>query len=302
MDPSMQDNAQKVVKFVQMLLADLDDKSAIGPSLIAEQIEIVLAMKPSWAENLDRTAVTEELVRRFSMWIGKDGTLRNDAGHVAWLDASRKADWRLWQRYREFMKRDLSTAAIEALDRSTDGVLGLLEDPQRDGGWDRRGLVVGHVQSGKTGNYTGLICKAADAGYKIIIVLAGLHNNLRSQTQIRLDEGFLGYTPVPAGAEPTLTGVGHIDSDKAIRPNYVTNRTDKGDFSTAVAKNLGITPEERPWLFVVKKNKTVLKRLLGWIRSHVADTTDVATGRKIVTKLPLLVIDDDPALRLGAPR
>ncbi|MCV5360486.1 hypothetical protein OFM87_32545, partial [Escherichia coli] len=70
---------------------------------------------------------------------------------------------------------------LDTLDRSTDRVLGLLEQPGREGRWDRRGLVVGHVQSGKTSHYTGLICKAADAGYKIIIVLAGLHNNLRSQ-------------------------------------------------------------------------------------------------------------------------
>ncbi|ECY4148095.1 hypothetical protein AU717_25600, partial [Salmonella enterica subsp. enterica serovar Tennessee] len=42
-------------------------------------------------------------------------------------------------------------------------------------------------------NYTGLICKAADAGYKLIIVMAGMHNDLRSQTQLRLDEDFLGY-------------------------------------------------------------------------------------------------------------
>ena len=54
-------------------------------------------------------------------------------------------------------------------------------------------MVVGQVQSGKTANYTGLICKAADAGYKLIVVLAGLHNSLRSQTQLRLDEGFLGF-------------------------------------------------------------------------------------------------------------
>lgn len=46
------------------------------------------------------------------------------------------------------------------------------------------------MQSGKTANYTGLICKAADAGFNFIIVLAGIHNNLRSQTQSRIDEGF----------------------------------------------------------------------------------------------------------------
>ena len=59
---------------------------------------------------------------------------------------------------------------VDGLDESTSDILGLLEDPLRADPWDRRGLVVGHVQSGKTSNYTGLINKAADAGYKIIIV------------------------------------------------------------------------------------------------------------------------------------
>ena len=79
----------------------------------------------------------------------------------------------------------------------------------------RRGLVMGNVQSGSTANYAGLICKAADAGYKVIIVLAGMHNNLRSQTQVRLDEGFLGYKsvrPKPGGTSFEKTGVGMIDT------------------------------------------------------------------------------------------
>ena len=145
---------------------------------------------------------------------------------------------------------------------------------------------------GKTGNYTGLICKAADAGYKIIIVLAGLHNNLRSQTQMRLDEGFLGYETRPIADDIREIGVGLVDRDPSIRPNYVTNRTNNGDFSTARANTLGITPEQRPWLFVVKKNKTVLERLLGWVRHHVAEAQD-ENGRKIVKRLPLLLIDDE---------
>lgn len=173
-------------------------------------------------------------------------------------------------------------------------MLGLLEDPKREGPWDRRGLVVGHVQSGKTSHYSGLICKAADAGYKIIIVLAGLHNNLRSQTQVRLDEAFLGYKTTAFDGEAVAPiGVGEIDADPDIRPNYATNRADSGDFSTRIARNLGITPEQRPWLFVVKKNKTVLERLLGWIRNHVANAKDKETGRPIVTHLPVLVIDDE---------
>lgn len=284
---------QIIVKFAQELLLN-EDRAALTPDLIGEKIDLVLAMNGKWREGHDRQAVTDELIRRFSLWIGQDATLQNNEGHKDWLNAARKQDWRYWQRYREWLERKLSIKAVEALDRSTDSVLALLEDPLREGAWDRRGLVVGHVQSGKTSHYSGLTCKAADAGYKIIIVLAGLHNNLRSQTQMRLDEAFLGFKATVLDDEThEPIGVGEIDADPAIRPNFATTRTEKGDFSTKVARNLGITPEQRPWLFVVKKNKTVLTRLLGWIRNHVANTHDRETGRRIVTNLPLLLIDDE---------
>eukprot|EP01036_Dinobryon_divergens_P053856 gene53856-71971_t len=168
----------------------------------------------------------------------------------------------------------MSVTAVDALDKSTDQILGWMEDPDRAGAWDRRGLVVGHVQSGKTANYSGLICKAADSGYKIIVILAGLHNNLRSQTQIRLEEGFLGYETSATGDIVKLIGVGEHGRDFEIKPNCATNRTNNGDFNTKIAKHLAITPEQRPWLFVVKKHKVVLERLLKWIRGHVADATD----------------------------
>jgi hypothetical protein len=284
---------QKVVKIVSELLAE-EEKTARTPGLISEKIDLVLAMHPKWRDSVDRAAVLDEVIRREAFWIGQDATLRDDEGHQAWLNAARKRDWRYWQRYREWLERKLPREAVDALDESTDTVLGLLDDPDRDGSWTRRGLVVGHVQSGKTSHYSGLICKAADAGYKIVIVLAGLHNNLRSQTQMRLDEAFLGYKTTAFNEEAyTMVGVGEIDADPAIRPNFATTRSEKGDFNTGVAKNFGITPEKRPWLFVVKKNKTVLTRLLSWIRNHVADGRDQESGRPIVTNLPILVIDDE---------
>ncbi|MBI1676079.1 Z1 domain-containing protein [Shewanella sp. DW31] len=283
----------EVLKIVQVLLQGEQDKSLITPTLIDEKISIVLILNPPWNETIDRNWIIEELIRRFSVWIGKDASLINNDGHEPWLTTERKQGWRYWQRYSEWQESKLPYSAIRGLNDSTDHVLGLLENPLRDGAWDRRGLVVGHVQSGKTANYTGLICKAADAGYKIIIVLAGMHNNLRSQTQMRLDEGFLGYETSPFKDKLKIIGVGELDGDLSIRPNYATNRTNNGDFSASVARNLGITPEQRPWLFVVKKNKTVLQRLYKWIQDHVADTTDTESGRKVVTKLPLLVIDDE---------
>lgn len=294
MDIEQQEINQKIIKVAQELLLGEENKSDITLALIAQKIELAAALNAKWRAAIDTTFVTDELIRRFSIWIGQDTTIKNEAGHVAWLQASRKKDWRYWQRYSEWLERTLSFKAVEALDTTTNTILGLLEDPQRPGVWDRRGLVVGHVQSGKTGNYTGLICKAADAGYKIIIVLAGLHNNLRSQTQMRLDEGFLGYETQPLrDGDLRIIGVGEIDGDLSIRPNYATNRSEKGDFVNAAARNLGVTPEERPWLFVVKKNKSVLERLYRWIRDHVADQEDQQTGRKVVTRLPILVIDDE---------
>jgi hypothetical protein len=286
-------NKTSVIKIVQELLLDEPDRTAITPALIAEKIALALGLKPKWAVDLDHEAVTDELIRRFSVWRGQDTSLENSEGHIPWLNADRKQEWRYWQRYREMQEERLAWEPVEGLERSSDKIVGMLEDPLRPGPWDRRGLVVGHVQSGKTGNYTGVICKAADAGYKIIVVLAGMHNNLRSQTQMRLDEGFLGFETNPVAEGLREIGVGRIDRDPAIRPNFATNRTEKGDFITSNIKNLGITPEQRPWLFVVKKNKTVLARLLRWIQMHVADATDPVTGRRIVTTLPLLIIDDE---------
>jgi hypothetical protein len=283
---------QQVVKFAQLLLAD-SEAGSVDSARIDEAINQALVVKPAWAVGIDRNAVKDELIRRYSVWIGEDTTLKSEKGHIAWLTTDRKAGWRYWQRYREYLESSISEAALNGLDRSTDTILGLLEDPGRQDAFDRRGLVVGHVQSGKTASYTGLISKAADAGYKIVIVLAGLHNNLRSQTQVRLDEGFLGYETRANTSDFTPTGVGLIDSDPAIRPNYATNRSNSGDFNRAVARSLGISPEERPWLFVVKKNKSVLTLLLNWIRNRVVNTKDTTTGRALVTNLPLLVIDDE---------
>lgn len=293
-----------MITIVQQLLLDERNLAAVSPALIAEKMNCVLRIAPNLRQGLDHDGIVDELTRRFSVWMGKDTALNSTVGHEAWLNATRKSGWRYWQRYREWIEQDLSWKEAEALDLSTDTVLGFLEDPLRDGPWDRRGLVVGHVQAGKTAHYTGLLCKAADAGYKIVIVLAGLHNNLRSQTQMRLECGFLGYkTPVEDAL--SILGVGTIDSDKDIHPNCATNRSNSGDFCRRIANNLAISPEQRPWLFVVKKNKAILRELLKWIQNHAADTNrpnldpphapadGLPLVRRVVTRLPLLVIDDE---------
>jgi len=290
----MNDMQRSILTIAQTLVHVEGNNTAITPQFIAEKVAVAASMIPhSEGGAPDIGAITTELVRRFGHWIGRDSILDDPRGHVQWLVAARKQGWRYWARYRMLLEQGLSRSVVDALDESTDAILSRLEDPLREGAWDRRGLVVGHVQSGKTSNYTGLICKAADAGYKIIIVLAGLHNNLRSQTQIRLEEGFLGYETSPNRDPGKRVGVGVIDSDPSIHPHCATTRMDNGDFNAAVARHFSISPEERPWLFVVKKQKTVLEQLLRWISAHVADSTETGTGRRIVSKLPLLLVDDE---------
>lgn len=290
----MPDDFTDALFIAQTLLHGRAAEAPLTREIIAEEVERALAIKPRWRETIDSGALCRELETRFNIWIGQERTLVGDDDHRAWLTAERKQDFRYWSRYRQHVAADLAPSTVEAIDRVTDRILGLLEDPHRDGGWDRRGLVVGHVQSGKTANYIGLTCKAADAGYQLIIVLAGLHKNLRSQTQMRLDDGFLGYETMPPGEAARRpfnpVGVGLID--QTLRPNYVTNRSDNGDFSRAVANNMGINPGGPPLLFVVKKNSRVLRNLLDWV-NWAANGRDPETGRPLVRGVPLLVVDDE---------
>ena len=282
-----------------MIRQRMGDGPPLSREMIAESVKTVLSLDPRWRDSVDSDRLVRDLETRFDVWIGRETTLEGNDDHVRWLDAERAQGWRYWPRYRQHLQSTWAPSSIESLDTVTDRVLSLLEDPNREGAWDRRGLVVGHVQSGKTSNYIGLICKAADAGYKLIVVLSGLHKNLRSQTQMRLDEGFLGYETLPPQEAHTrdlrTIGAGLIDPDPAIRPDYVTNRADNGDFSRTVANNLGINPGGRPLLFVIKKNVSVLRNLQSWV-DRVSDATEAETDRLIVRNVPLLVIDDEADL------
>ncbi|AIT20902.1 Z1 domain protein [Burkholderia thailandensis E254] len=282
---------ENVIATAQRLVKAEKDRSKVTAAYIAEKVARAAEMfEIDTTSTVDQPLAVSTLIQRFSHWIGKATTLKDDAGHIHWLNAARKKDWHYWRRYRDYLEAKLSDRVVDGLDDATDNILTLLEDPYRTDAWDRRGLVVGHVQSGKTSNYSGLICKAADAGYKIIIVLAGTHNNLRSQTQMRLEEGFLGYETT-VDRDPGLP-IGVAEFGEDLKTNSATTRADNGDFNKAIAKHFhGISPEERPWLFVVKKQKTVLTALLNWIQSRVFDATK--DGRKVVTKLPLLMIDDE---------
>lgn len=280
---------------VVTLLTRFPDDGALTPDIIRSQVQAAASLVELTTGTTLRAEEVPNLVREieslFNAWIGTPQILEDDTGHLPWLPDRRDSiEWRYWNRYRTYLQQEWATPrTIQGLEELTDETLGRLEDPLRPGPWDRRGLVVGHVQSGKTAHYAGLICKAVDSGYRLIVVLAGLHKSLRSQTQIRLEEAFLGYSSL-GGEAKTLVGVGNLDH--SLHPNTITDRTDGGDFKKAVAQQFNIHPGQDPLLFVIKKNGSTLRNLLKWVRGFAHDL-EAGTGRKFVKDVPILVIDDE---------
>ncbi len=219
-------------------------------------------------ESIEIDRLVREIETLCDVYVPTMSTLDDMRDHQEWL-SSRRADieWRFWERYQRYLREGskMPPQAVRRLDEVTDQILSRLENPQRTGPWNRRGMVVGQVQSGKTSNYISLICKAADAGYKLIVVLAGLHNSLRSQTQQRLDEGFLGFDTQKRGLfDPNNVrlGVGRLTGAKLYHAHSLTNSADKGDFSLTVANQVNVmTGGADPVLLVVKKNASVLKNI-----------------------------------------
>ncbi|MBU3029672.1 Z1 domain-containing protein [Paracoccus marinaquae] len=196
-----------------------------------------------------------------------------------------------WGRYRKLLNlKGQPKSVIDATDEVTDRVLDRLGDPRNLSPWSRRGMVVGHVQSGKTANYTGLICKAADAGYRLIVVIAGIHNNLRNQTQARIDEGFIGrdtgrLAHANRAQRQKIIGVGQFDQREF--PVSLTNTLRDFNKATATTNTSQIGQYNVPVVLVIKKNSSTLKNLLEWLKEH-----SVHQGTQMVSQ-PMLLIDDE---------
>lgn len=202
-----------------------------------------------------------------------------------WVRKREDIAWTYASAYEKFLlKEGWPPRMVQSLSDVTGRILGHLQDPRSDGtSWDRRGLVIGHVQSGKTANYTGLIARAADAGYKFIIVIAGIHNNLRKQTQERVDEAFIGRSSDPEDRRPI--GVG-LDS-RYPQPATLTNINEDFNKTTAAKSGWKINDFSKPIILVIKKNVTTLTALHEWLKALNAE----GDGR--ISDVPMLLIDDE---------
>lgn len=223
--------------------------------------------------------------------IGYADTLRSRDGEhqVGWY-LQNDSDGYFWNRFRTYLNKKWSIPVVDRLHKTTDDIMDDLGDPRSEAPFQRRGLLLGDVQSGKTATYTAICNKAADAGYRVIIVLAGMMENLRIQTQERLDAEFVGldskYTldkKADSAMRNKPVGVGLVPPFNVDR--RITRFTSVStDFKASVIKSNGLNLNDLKGtaLFVVKKNKSVLNNLLAWL-----------TKDEDVLNLPLLLIDDE---------
>ncbi|MFD8589101.1 Z1 domain-containing protein [Streptomyces sp. NPDC059637] len=218
-----------------------------------------------------------------------------------------------WPAYRDLLARKgWSEEAIAGLDTASTNVVERLGNPTAEEAYQSRGLVVGYVQSGKTANFTGVIAKAIDAGYRLVIVLGGTLNLLRAQTQRRLDMELVGRENILRGApdhesdyydDPAWAKGGflsHGGSPAALGAFDIVRMTTRDDDYKSLLQGIVALEFEKQEpalplhdprnlhrssarLMVVKKNKTVLAKL-------VKDLNKIKTP---LGEIPVLIIDDE---------
>jgi len=277
---------------------------------ITEERNIANALISGLA-NMPQTPTREQVVekaRQIAAIFGYTGDLRNIVSEamisvdtrmgagVSLVDVTSKHDeqwvhkreginWTYAKSYEEFLRNDgWPPQMVQSLSDVTTRILGHLQDPLSEGTtWNRRGLVIGHVQSGKTANYTGLIARAADAGYKFIIVIAGIHNNLRKQTQQRVDEAFIGRSSDPEDRRKIGVGL----APGYPHPATLTNINQDFNRNTAAKSGWKINDFSKPIILIIKKNVTTLTALHKWLKELNAE------GDDRISDVPMLLIDDE---------
>lgn len=194
-----------------------------------------------------------------------------------------------WNRFYTFLSGKWGSTVVTKLDKVTNEIMDDLGDPLNPTPFQRRGLLLGDVQSGKTATFTALCNKATDAGYKVIIVLAGLLESLRIQTQSRLDKEFVGRdskysldNKATTKKKNKLIGVGNIKSKISKDVTRFTSVIKDFNAEVVNANDLNLKNLSGTALFVVKKNAKILNNLYEWLTKYESDID-----------LPLLLIDDE---------
>ena len=232
--------------------------------------------------------IAKEVEHQFGLTMEEGTLIVDDENFEPWLHnkkSSENFEPYFWNRYETLLLQNgFAPPVVSSIDNVTDKIVARLEDPDKEGPWDRRGMVVGHVQSGKTANFIGVVNKASDVGYELIVILAGMQETLRSQTQERVDEGYIGQDSSKKNSVDfgeSLIGVGNLNHDK-IPYSFTTKHKDFDDRSNFVVKKY-----DDATVLVVKKNARVLEKLRDWLKKNNSNIDGT------ISNLPLLLIDDE---------
>lgn len=192
----------------------------------------------------------------------KEPTSFQAEGLEAWYTGPGPDD-QYWPALRNYLQgKGWEENALSSLDDASTKIVSFLSPPGV-GSFSTKGLVLGYVQSGKTANFTAVLAKSADVNYKFFIVLSGIHNNLRSQTQKRLDRELVS-----------------LNSD-----DWYSLTNSEQDFKQSGNVNAFLTDRHgQKVLCVVKKNAAVLRRLRNWLQG---------ARNEILRDCPVLIIDDE---------
>lgn len=213
--------------------------------------------------------------------------------YAPWYDNRRSTiEPIFWERFRRylFIEKGWTPGVVDPIDEISNTIVGQLGDPASAQAFKRKGLVIGDVQSGKTVNFTAICNKAVDAGYRIVIILAGVTDDLRKQTQRRFDKEFAGIDSQILELDEIsdeLYGVGRFGQAEVVSFTTVNQ-----EFNAAASRvnNISLNAVQRhiPIFCVVKKNVRILRNLLNWLRNHPGN---LGPDQRI--DLPLLIIDDE---------
>lgn len=239
--------------------------------------------------NEEKEEVKKQIHADFNIFLNRGVGIIAPYEYEKWfLNRKSELDMDYWERYKKYLIEDkgFPLPVVNTMDDVSNELTDLLGDPTSNN-FQRRGLIIGDVQSGKTANYSGLICKAADAGYKVIVLLTGTIEKLRNQTQARLDEAFTGMDSDAMIKQKTdvIVGAGKYNPS----PKVVCLTSKQSDFNARVANSLGISLDSlsTPILFVIKKNVSILRKLNGWFKLFNTD------GISKISESSLLMVDDE---------
>lgn len=279
-------SVENAYEMLKIAMENLEKEHKIIVERVDKIVEDFMPEKP------DKTNIKNYLIDKYEENIGvkayaPDILLENYNEDISWLENKKNTEMShdYYKRYISYLrKKDYPEEVINKMSVYTEEILSKCANPDsvRTTCEKKRGLVIGDVQSGKTANYIALMNMAVDYGYQLIVLLAGMTDSLRTQTQARIDEGFIGANSNSINGFIEYVGVGEKTSKYYGIP--MTNRD--YDFTKFIKETTNTTTGDfnKPVVMVVKKNTSTLTHMKDWV-----------TPGKFDSKIQNILIIDDEA-------